>query len=301
MSSVLLTNVSPARLLMLGDAAFASYDSDLALYLYNAALKAGDQTLDLRLKLRAGLARKPNPRSLTALAGLQALENVMPVFVGEGLATWGKNLPFMEDQKFLALLEKHIALAPLPNWHWNLHTVLWAAQSARDLAGDYVELGVFKGHTTLFAAEYLGFADWSRSWFLYDTFDGVPDDQLDQGWAAKNEMLYRGTFSFEEVHERFATFPNIEVIKGRVPEILSERCPERIAFLHVDLNNATAEIAALDLLYDRMPPGGIILFDDYGWSVSRRQHDAENAWFARRGGQVLALPTGQGLHIKSTA
>jgi O-methyltransferase len=301
MSSVLLTNVSPARLLMLGDAAFAAYDPDLALYLYNAALKAGDPTFEVRLRLRAGLARKPNPRTLTALAGLQALERVMPVFVGEGLATWGKTLPFMEDEKFLALMDKHIAHAPLPNWHWNLYTVVWAAQSVRGLVGDYVELGVFKGHTTLFAAEYLGFADWSRRWFLYDTFDGVPDDQLDPGWAEKNEMVYRGTFSFEEVRDRFAVFPNIEVIKGRVPEVFEARCPEQIAFLHVDLNNVTAEIAALELLYDRIPPGGIILFDDYGWAVSRRQFDAENAWFARRGGQVLALPTGQGLFVKSAA
>jgi len=283
---------------MLGDAAFVALDADLALGFYTAALKATDGSLALRLRARIGLARNANGRSLATLDALKALDGMPNIFIGEGIATWMKTLPFMEDEKFLALVDKHAGLLPLANWHWNLNTVLWALRQARNVAGDFVELGVFKGHTTLFTAEYLGFADWDRRWFLYDTFDGIPDDQVDDGWAEKNVMAYRGTFSFEEVRDRFAEFPNIEVIKGRVPEILETRCPERIAFLHVDMNNAQAEIAALDALYDRLSPGGVIVFDDYGWDVSRRQFDSENAWFAARGMQILPLPTGQGLFIK---
>jgi hypothetical protein len=198
----------------------------------------------------------------------------------------------------MALVEKHAELLPLPNWHWNLNTMLWAVRQAQDLPGDFVELGVFKGHTTIFAAEYVEFATWARRWFLYDTFDGIPDDQVDEGWAEVNATTYRGQFSYEEVRDRFSAFPNIEVIKGRVPEILHEVCPQQIALLHVDLNNMSAEIAALDFLYDRIMPGGVIVFDDYGWAVSRLQFEAENAWFAERGLKILPLPTGQGLFVK---
>lgn len=161
-----------------------------------------------------------------------------------------------------------------------------------------VELGVFRGHTTLFAAEYLDFAAAPRTWWLYDTFDGIPDDQLDPGWAGKNTAIYRDTFSFKEVRDRFAHVPNIKVIQGRVPEILRETSPERIAFIHVDLNNSTAEVAALDALYDRLATGGVIVFDDYCWEASRAQHEAEKAWFAARGLHVLPLPTGQGVFVK---
>ena len=59
-----------------------------------------------------------------------------------------------------------------------------------------------------------------------------------------------------------------------------------------------AEIQALDALYDRLSPGGVIVFDDYGWAVARRQKDAEDQWFAARGLKILQLPTGQGLFIK---
>lgn len=301
MSRTILTNVSPERYLALGDAATLALDGVLARSFYSAALKEAKGFLWLRLKLRLGLLRHPNARTLTTFAALKAIDEAGFIFVGEGLATWQKTTPFMEDKKFLQLMDKHADLAPLPNWHWNLHTVLWAVNQARHVPGDFVELGVFKGHTTMFVADYVDFAQWDRRWWLYDTFDGIPDDQLDEGWAEKNALAYHGTFSFETVRDQFAIYPNIDVIQGRVPEILAERCPERIAFMHVDLNNVAAEIGALDVLYDRVSPGGVLVFDDYGWAVSREQHLAENAWFAARGLQILALPTGQGLLVKPAA
>ncbi|HEV7385676.1 MAG TPA: TylF/MycF/NovP-related O-methyltransferase, partial [Phenylobacterium sp.] len=101
-----------------------------------------------------------------------------------------------------------------------------------------------------------------------------------------------------EVRARFAHFPNIEVHQGRVPEALADGCPEKIAFMHIDLNNSTAEIAALNILYDRISPGGIIILDDFGWASAHLQNEIETAWFAERGLRVLTLPTGQGLFRK---
>jgi hypothetical protein len=88
------------------------------------------------------------------------------------------------------------------------------------------------------------------------------------------------------------------VTQGRVPEILHEIAPEKIAFLHLDLNNASAELGALELLFDRVVPGGSIVFDDYGWHVYRAQKLAEDAFLNPRNYHVLELPTGQGLLIK---
>lgn len=247
-----------------------------------------------------GLAASPSRSTQTLLDVLGALQaHRRSAFASDGLVTWRKILPFLEDARFRALAQIHADLLPIPNWHWNLQTVLWAAQQALGVDGDFVELGVFRGHTSLFVAEYLDFADQPRTWRLYDTFEGIPDDQLDPGWAERNRRAYgEGVFSFEEVRDRFAHIPNIRVIQGRVPEVLHRDSPQKIAFLHVDLNNSTAEIAALDLLFERISPGGIVVFDDYCWEPSRAQHEAEKAWFARRGLHVLPLPTGQGLFVK---
>ena len=96
----------------------------------------------------------------------------------------------------------------------------------------------------MFLADYLDFAAQPRTWWLYDTFSGIPEDQLDPGWKARNERTYHGTYGVREVVERFAAFPNIKIVQGRVPEVLKAVAPEQIAFLHVDLNNSVAEIAA---------------------------------------------------------
>ncbi|HTI66466.1 MAG TPA: TylF/MycF/NovP-related O-methyltransferase [Caulobacteraceae bacterium] len=246
------------------------------------------------------MALVPDPLNGINLDVLMSVENdASPVFVSHGLATWLKTHSFLGDQRFMELAARHAHLLPLANWHWNLQTVLWALRQVQGLEGDFVELGVFRGHTTLFCAEYLGFAGWSKRWWLYDTFAGVPEDQLDPGWAKNNALAYNpSTFTFEEVRDRFAHIPNIEVIKGRAPEILDERAPAAISFIHMDLNNATAEIAALDKLFDRLTPGGIIVFDDYVWVTAQAQYRAEKAWFGERGLVVMELPTGQGVFVK---
>ena len=267
--------------------------------LYRSALPSANAEQRNRLYVRLGIVSTPRPDRAQFMAALREVETFgVNVFVGASLITWNKTMPFCDDARFMALTEKHAALLPIPNWHWNFQTVLWAIQRTRTIEGDFVELGVFKGHTTMFLAEYVGFETWPKRWRLYDTFEGIPEDQLDPGWDRLNSDLYVGKFGVEEVRKRFSTYPNIDVIQGRVPEIFDTVVPEKIAFLHIDLNNSAAEIAALDALYDRISPGGVIIFDDYAWLNARAQYNAERKWFAARGLEVLPIPTGQGVFVK---
>jgi len=81
--------------------------------------------------------------------------------------------------------------------------------------------------------------------------------------------------------------------------VFASGCPERIAYLHIDLNQAPAEVASLEHLFDRMVPGAILILDDYEWAgVYRAQKLAEDVWFEARKYRVMPLPTGQGLVIK---
>ena len=96
---------------------------------------------------------------------------------------------------------------------------------------------------------------------------------------------------------RFADFANVSVIKGSVPESFSQGLPDQIAFAHIDMNNAAAEIGALDAIEDRLVPGAMIVLDDFGALPYRKQHVAETEWFGKRGIPVLELPTSQGLAI----
>lgn len=300
MAEVTLRNISATTLMALGDAALKVGDIGIAKGLYGFAVQHAPQSP--RARARLGLTLRPTPRAPQLLDAITALEQITPhVFVGEGIATWLKQPAFMLDEKFLALAAEHqeLAVGGITNWHWNLQTLVWAAEQVRDLPGDFVELGVFRGHISLFLAQYLDFATWPKRWWLFDTFDGIPKDQLDAGWTDVNEAAYRsGVYSFEEVRDRFASFGNFEVTQGRVPDVFETACPEQIAFMHIDMNSAAAEIGALEALYDRITPGGVIVFDDFGWLASQAQFEAEQTWFRSRGLTIFPLPTGQGLFVK---
>ena len=221
------------------------------------------------------------------------------VFITEGLLTWRRTSGFLQDEDFAAVVKKYEDLVHIPNYYWQLHTVIWAVRSCLKLPGDFVELGVHKGYTTAIVAEYIDFAAMDRTWYLYDTFEGIPEDLLNKGWTNAPYQDDDPDALYTSVQERFESYDNIDVIRGRVPEILDEVAPDTIAFMHVDLNSAKAERAALEALYDRLSTGGMIVFDDYGWTACTEQKSAIDAFFAERDGHVLEIPTGQGLFVKT--
>jgi len=100
------------------------------------------------------------------------------------------------------------------------------------------------------------------------------------------------------VRNRFRDKDYVFVTKGIVPDVLHEIAPERVAFLHVDLNSPRAEALAIEMLLDRVAPGGIVIFDDYGWKHFQNHKQALDRFMAERGQVIMELPTGQGLMIK---
>ena len=234
------------------------------------------------------------------LQALAVIRQIYPRnFAGDMLIALARNMGFMDDARFVAAVEAQQPNAQEASLLWRLHVLCWCARSALRLEGDFVECGVYRGFMTAVAAQYLDFARRARRWHLYDTFEGIPVEQLDPGHG--NPEAYRDPGLHRSVVERFAAFPNIEVHRGRVPDVLAGTAPSRIALLHLDMNSSKAEIGALEHLYDRLVPGACVLLDDYGWFYYRDQKLAEDAFFESRGVNVLELPTGQGLVFKPYA
>ena len=92
-------------------------------------------------------------------------------------------------------------------------------------------------------ADRLDFANVPRRFYLYDTFNGIPPQYDSEGHDAP---VYHEAGLYESVVRRFARFPNVEVVRGIVPDSFARVVPDKIAFLHLDMNSAKAEIAALE-------------------------------------------------------
>ena len=213
------------------------------------------------------------------------------IFTGDNIFTFGRNLSFLDDEKFMSAFSKHVETDAEKAIIWRLNILCWAAQQSLRIEGDFVECACYKGISARIVCDYVEFEKRDKKYYLYDLFEHSSEME-------HHSMPEHGTDLYTLVKQRFADLPQVHVTQGAVPEILHRVSPEKIAFLHLDLNNAPAEIGALELLFDRVSTGGVIILDDYGWLAYRAQKEAEDPFFEKRGYRVLELPTGQGLVIK---
>lgn len=251
----------------------------------------------------------------TALIDAVIERTLMPqhhsVFWGDRLLTIDKSAGFMSDPAFSEAYQQIRGSHQYDQYRspqtiaWRLHTLVWAAKNGLALEGDFVECGVFKGDMSWMIAKTVDFAAVNKQFYLYDTFDGFSEKYSSNedfpdhpGFIDMANKFYRDAGLYQYVADRFKARQDVKVIKGVVPDILLEQCPEKIAFLHIDLNSPAAEIGALEVLFPRMSKGAVLVFDDYGWKQFHRQKDAEDVYMQKLGYDIMELPTGQGMVIK---
>jgi hypothetical protein len=233
------------------------------------------------------------------------------VFWGDRLLTIDKSAGFLSDPAFRTAYDavrgshQYDQYASPQTISWRLHTLVWAAKCGLHLEGDFVECGVFKGDMSWVISRTVDFAAKSKQLYLYDTYDGFVDKYSSDADFPENpgfidyaNQFYRDPGLYAYVCNRFKNRSDIKVIKGIVPDVLHQECPEKISFLHIDLNSPAAEIGALEILFPRMSSGAMLVFDDYGWKQFHRQKEAEDAYMRDLGYEILELPTGQGLVVK---
>lgn len=240
-------------------------------------LQQSPDTLAVLQALVAGAADAGDPRG--------------PWFIADNLITFGHTRGFLTDPRFVAAVTAERPSSIELAFVWRTHTLCWAAESCLAVPGDYVECGTYEGYSMAVVLRYLASLP-GRRCYLYDLFDPSGGEGEGKRLPAHAPEL------FERVRARFRDWHNVTVTRGKVPQVLAEIEPQCIAFLHIDMNNAEAERGALEVLFDRIIPGGMIVFDDYGWTGYRDQKLAADTFMRERGLYVLELPTGQGLVVK---
>ena len=218
------------------------------------------------------------------------------------------NHEFMNDGEFVAAYRRGVAAAGIDyQWHWRVHVGLWAAYTASRLPGDFVECGVNKGFMSSSIMHYLNWDALGKTFYLLDTFKGIDEryvtpQELEGGVLEKNKKLIESggyVQGSEAARKNFSEWRNTLIIEGVIPETLAAVRAERVAFLHIDLNCAPPEIAALNYFWDRLVVGACVLLDDYAYQGYREQKLAMDALVASKGARIMSLPTGQGLLIKT--
>ena len=229
-----------------------------------------------------------------------APEGAAPTYGQDGLVTI-HSADFMREPRFQEAYRRGTEAAAADyGWHWRVHVGLWAAWQAHHLPGDFVECGVNRGFLSSAVMRYL---DWNRldkRFFLLDTFRGL-DDRFISGdeKALGKSSAYNGyTECFEETRTNFEEFQRVVLIRGPVPLTLAQVTAERVCFLHLDMNCAPPEVAAIEYFWEKLVPGAFVLLDDYGCFSHEVQKREMDAFAAKKGARILSLPTGQGVLMK---
>jgi O-methyltransferase len=224
-----------------------------------------------------------------------------------GLGVRNMELGFLEDPVFKSAWQKAVAGAEygwsglIPDIRWRTHIALWAARRGLMLEGDFVECGVYTGLMSLTLCHAVEFQKLDRKFFLFDTYDGIPVEGLPDEERRLAEEMNKGMYKdvYAEVQKHFAPFPNAVLVRGRLPETLDTVKLSRIAYLSIDLNNATAERPCIERLWPLLSQGATVVIDDYAHKGHRPQYDMWNEFAAKTRTPIVTLPTGQGLMIKT--
>ncbi|CAE7323337.1 viuA [Symbiodinium microadriaticum] len=197
----------------------------------------------------------------------------------------------MDDDRFARAWDKAKAAgdsgwgAQTPDIRWRCHVAAWAGAHGLTLEGDFVECGVFTGILSVFLCDLLDFGKQEdRNLYLFDTYEGIPIDTVDASEKDDAEAYNNLYFDCYEVAQKnFAPWPNAKLVKGFIPESLTQVDIDKVAYLSIDMNNVAPEIAALEYFWERLSPSAMVVLDDFGWDAHRLQNDAITAFCAKVG------------------
>lgn len=215
------------------------------------------------------------------------------------------NHDFLADPAFIKAYDRGAAAAGDYKWYWRVHIGLWAAKTASRLDGDFVECGVNRGFLSSAIMEFLDWNTLGKTFYLLDTFGGLDERQGTSSGSVEADRnrkhIEEGFYvtDVDSVRKNFSEWTNVKIIQGTVPETLEEIEADQIAYLHLDMNAANPEVAALEFLWDRLVPGAIVLLDDYAFYGYSDQKKAMDALATKLSIAIASLPTGQGLIIKT--
>ena len=229
----------------------------------------------------------------------------------DGLAT-NHITDFLKDKKFI---NDYLEAAKNTDMEKSSHRIIYRAyivnhfanfalQKFKNQNGCFIELGTHKGLMAKLIILNSNLINEKTNFYLFDTFEGIPIEQLsdeEKKFALKkNSSIYKENV-LDFTKKKFKDYDFIKIVQGKLPKTLNIKDLEieNIKFLHIDLNNAYAEIESIKILYDKLLVGSPIVLDDYCYSeIYREQKSSWDDFAKKKNISILSLPTGQGVFFK---
>jgi hypothetical protein len=150
------------------------------------------------------------------------------------------------------------------------HSLIALLESTLSLGGDVMECGVYRGGSLLRIGRALKEKSPEKRLYGLDSFEGFPQDKIDERDMGPGRKLNHVKKKFRycaDTPNRLQRFFDAFEINGEaVPGFFSDTLPRfhdhKFCFVHLDVDIYQSYMECLEVVYDRLVPGGVIVFDE---------------------------------------
>ena len=175
------------------------------------------------------------------------------------------------------------------------YTVNQFLQLTKNVQGDTVECGSYKGATSYLICEFIQQHGQSKEHHIFDSFEGLSKPEKEDGAYWKQGDL---TTSEDICRNNLSAFNFVKYYKGWIPVRFPELTEKKFSFVHIDVDLYQPTLDSISFFYERLNKGGIIICDDYGFSSCLGARKAMDDFFREKPETVIMLTTGQSFIVK---
>jgi len=186
----------------------------------------------------------------------------------EGIVPSATYAPWRSDSEFLNVYDL-VANHTLVDLYrcWNLWHLVGQVAKCAARPGHFTEIGVWRGGTGILIARAMATHGLGQPIYLCDTFQGVvktgPNDPDYHGGEHSDTSVEVVTALAASAGLRSGS---CEIVAGVFPEAMpGELRTGNFAFAHIDVDAYQSAKECFAAVWPRMSPGGVVVFDDYGF------------------------------------
>lgn len=220
--------------------------------------------------------REGGVRGVAMLLGHKLRELLVPVLRPIGKSPRAAEIRAERILRALGMADPERIARLRPGSCWDAEKarfVMDCVERTEAVAGDIAELGVYRGGGSLLIAERLAKLGSARTLWCFDSFEGFPsiqeEDRMSDGGMHAEKATFVNTSAAEVrgVLSLNGLAGRARIVKGRfeksLPRLFGRRRKDfSLAIIDCDLYEGAR--FCIQWFYDRVPPGGIVAFDDYG-------------------------------------
>lgn len=184
----------------------------------------------------------------------------------ERITPYASYAPWNKDNSFLTIY-KTISSFTLVDKYRCFELWMLIQQCEKLESGSIIEVGVWRGGTGALIAKQAKNCGISDPVYLCDTFTGVVKAEAKDLYYKGGEHADTSCEIVEKLLFNKLLLDNVQIMQGIFPEETAHKIEnEKFRFCHIDVDVYQSAKDIVDWVWARMVRGGIIVYDDYGFS-----------------------------------